>query len=313
MATIVIDAGHGGSDWGATRDNRMEKADVLGLSVAIGRELTRRGHRVIYTRQSDVFVPLVERARLSNNSNADLFVSIHRNSHTTETANGFENIVRPNASARETACATSVLNRVNALGVFSNRGLKTGNFVVLTATQAPAMLIEYGFISNNNDNQRFDQNFDRLVTATVDGIEDCIGSGSGVTPPPSGGSLQGTISTSGGNLNVRSAPNNGAGVIGSLPNGSNVSILGEQNGWYRINFNGQTGWINGSFVRASGNGTVSTTSGNLNMRANPTTSSPVIGSIPNGTRLNISGISGNFFRTTFGGNTGWVSRDFVRL
>jgi len=64
MATIVMDAGHGGSDWGATRNGRMEKADNIALTIAIGRELERRGHNVIYTRQTDVFVPLDQRARI---------------------------------------------------------------------------------------------------------------------------------------------------------------------------------------------------------------------------------------------------------
>ncbi|MCL2369727.1 MAG: N-acetylmuramoyl-L-alanine amidase [Firmicutes bacterium] len=316
MATIVIDAGHGGSDWGITRDNRMEKADALGFAMALGGELQRRGHRVIYTRESDVFIPLNERARISNNARADLFVSIHRNGHTTATANGFENIVRPNASPREIACATSVLNRVNALGVFTNRGLKTGNFVVLNATNAPAMLVEYGFLSNVSDNQRYDQNFRRLVTATADGIEDCLGGGGTVPPPPPpppSGGLQGTISTTSGNLNVRSAPNTGASIIGSLPNGATINILGEQNGWLRINFQGRDGWVSGGFVRIGDTGTVATTGGNLNMRASPNTTSAVLVTIPNGTRIPITGISGNFLQTFFAGRTGWVSRDFVRV
>jgi len=314
MATIVIDAGHGGADWGATHHERMEKADVLGLAIAVGRELERRGHRVIYTRQTDVFVPLQERANISNRANADVFVSIHRNAFTNNTAHGFENIVRPNASQREIACVNSVINRVNQLGVFANRGLQTGNFLVLNATQAPAMIVEYGFISNVMDNQRFDQNFSRLAIATADGIEDCLGGGTAPPPPPPpSGGLQGVVTTAGGSLNVRSASNTGASVIGALPNGTSVNILGEQNGWLRINFQGRDGWISSDFVRIARDGTVATTGGNLNMRAAPNANSQVLTTIPNGTRIPITGISGNFFQTNFGGRTGWVSRDFIRF
>ncbi|MCL2375001.1 MAG: N-acetylmuramoyl-L-alanine amidase [Firmicutes bacterium] len=316
MATIIVDAGHGGEDWGATRYGRMEKADNVAFAVALGRELTRRGHNVIYTRQTDVFIPLNERARISNNAGADLFVSVHRNSHTTSTANGFENIVRHNASAREVACAQSVINRVNALGVFANRGLQRGDFVVLTATQAPAMLVEYGFISNAGDNTRFDQNFTRLVNATADGIGDCLGSGGTVPPPPPPppqGGLNGTVRVTSGALNVRAAPNTGSAVLGQLQNNASFQILGEQNGWLRLNFQGRDGWVSSQFVNVSGHGNIATSGSNLNMRSSANATAPVVTTIPNGTRIPISAISGNFFQTTFGGRTGWVSRDFVRI
>jgi len=319
MATIVIDSGHGASDWGATRDGRMEKADNLALSIALGRELSRRGHRVIYTKETDIFLSLQERARISNANPTDLFVSVHRNAAENAAANGFEVWTANNASARSVACANSVLNAVNGLGVFANRGVRSANFTVLTATNAPAILVEYGFISNDQDNVRLDQNFSRIVNATADGIEACLGAGGGIvpppiTPPPSGQGLQGIITTAGGVLNVRSAPNTGAGIIGTVPNGTRVTILGEQNGWYQINLDGRNGWVSGNFVRfVPTTGTVATAGGNLNMRSAPNATASIITTIPNGTRLDITDIAGNFFQVNFGGRTGFVSRDFVRV
>ena len=183
MATIVLDAGHGGNDPGAVLGTRLEKDDNLRMVLAVGPILQRCGHRVVYTRSTDVFVPLNERARISNNANADMFVSIHRNGSVIPTANGVDNFVRPAATAQEITYATRVLNRVVDLNVFTNRGLQRGNFLVLNATHAPAQLLELGFVTTEADNVRFDQNFDRIAEAVAQGIMDSVG-GCVTTPAP---------------------------------------------------------------------------------------------------------------------------------
>jgi len=314
MATIVIDAGHGGSDWGATRDGRMEKADNLGMAIAVGRELERRGHRIIYTRVSDIFFTPGERARFANNAGANLFLSMHRDAFTNATANGSSVLVRPNVSATTNACAAQMASRIATAGGFVNRGVVSGNFTVLTTTNMPALLLEIGFISNAQDNTRFDANFIRIANAIADGAEACLGQGSTPPPPPSSGNLTGTVTTTGGALNVRSAPNTGAAIIGTLPNGTRITILEERNGWYRINMGDREGWISSSFITlAPTTGIVTTAGGNLNMRSAPNSAASIINTIPTGTRINISGISGDFFQTNFGGRTGFVSRGFVRI
>lgn len=79
--TLVIDAGHGGHDAGAKGAFSMEKAINLNVALAFGRYVERNcpDVRVIYTRKTDVFVPLHERANIANRNKADLFVSIHTN------------------------------------------------------------------------------------------------------------------------------------------------------------------------------------------------------------------------------------------
>jgi uncharacterized protein YraI len=289
----------------------MEKADVLGLSIAIGDELRRRGHTVTYTRETDIVVPLGERSAISNQQPRDLFVSVHRNAVDSPTANGFEVWVANNPSARSVSCANSVLSSVNNLRVFENRGLKNADFAVLRNTTAPAILIEYGFLSNPADNQRFDNNFRALVNATVNGIESCLG---GTPMPPQPGEYMAVVTTAGGNLNVRSGPSPSAPVIGSLPNGTRVDILAEQNGWYRISFGGREGWISRDFVSIPQyTGTVRTAGGNLNMRSAPSSTASIIASIPNGTEIPILGITGTWYHTRFNGRPGFVSRDFVRI
>ena len=79
--TLVIDAGHGGGDAGARGKISNEKNINLSVALAFGRYVERNcpDVRVVYTRKTDVFVPLHERARIAKRAKADLFVSIHTN------------------------------------------------------------------------------------------------------------------------------------------------------------------------------------------------------------------------------------------
>ena len=82
--TVVVDAGHGGKDPGNTGNGYIEKDIALKISLMLGRELEKNGVNVVYTRKTDVFVDLFERANIANNSNAQLFLSIHCDSHTSQ-------------------------------------------------------------------------------------------------------------------------------------------------------------------------------------------------------------------------------------
>lgn len=79
--TLVIDAGHGGKDSGALGRNAKEKTINLNVALAFGRYVEQNCSdvKVIYTRKTDVFIPLHERADIANRNKADVFVSIHTN------------------------------------------------------------------------------------------------------------------------------------------------------------------------------------------------------------------------------------------
>ena len=168
--TIVIDAGHGGSDPGAVSGTRLEKIDNLNMALAVQKELQSRGQNVIMTRSTDVFVPLEERSAIANRNNADIFVSIHRNAFTSPSANGVENFVQKNSAPVNTANAHRVLSEIVKVGVQNNRGVRQGDYSVLRNTDAPAMLVELGFITNAEDNRLFDHNFDAYAAAIARGI-----------------------------------------------------------------------------------------------------------------------------------------------
>ena len=90
---VVLDAGHGGNDPGNVGNGFKEKEIALNIVLAVGKSLEKHPNiKVIYTRKTDVFIPLRDRAKIANNANADLFVSIHCNSHHSS-AHGTETFV----------------------------------------------------------------------------------------------------------------------------------------------------------------------------------------------------------------------------
>ena len=76
---IVIDPGHGGNDAGAMGNNLKEKNIVLNTATKLGTLLKKRGYKVLYTRNSDVFINLKSRTAFANKKNADMFISVHAN------------------------------------------------------------------------------------------------------------------------------------------------------------------------------------------------------------------------------------------
>lgn len=95
ISVVVIDAGHGGKDPGAAVGNAKEKDIVLDIALRLGQSIqaTYPAMKVIYTRKTDVFVPLHERAEIANRSKADLFISIHVNATGQTSVHGTETFV----------------------------------------------------------------------------------------------------------------------------------------------------------------------------------------------------------------------------
>ena len=90
--TVVIDPGHGGKDPGAVSNGYYEKIIALSTSLKLGRILEENNIDVVYTRNNDVFVNLIERANIANRSGGQLFLSIHCNAHSSQ-AYGAETFV----------------------------------------------------------------------------------------------------------------------------------------------------------------------------------------------------------------------------
>lgn len=155
MPTIVLDAGHGGTDLGAKRHVPYceEKRITLQTARFVRKYLTQLGYHVIMTRDVDAFIPLERRVEIANQTPLALFVSIHFNSCKTPTARGVEvyfydsreNRARTGASK---LLASSILRRIIRYTSAASRGVKAGSYYVLRETEIPAVIVEGGFISN---------------------------------------------------------------------------------------------------------------------------------------------------------------------
>ena len=176
---VVIDPGHGGSDPGAVYNGRQEKDDVLMLAKEVGRILEARGIEVVYTRNNDIYETPFKKAQDANNANADYFISFHRNSSEYPNQYSGAEVLVYDESGIKSVLANNILDGMEAAG-YKNLGVdERKDLVVLRRTRMPAVLIEAGFINNEEDNQIFDENFDRLAQGIADGVLNTLGFASG--------------------------------------------------------------------------------------------------------------------------------------
>lgn len=172
--TIIIDAGHGGYDNGASYNGRKEKDDNLRLALAVGNLLEQDGFPVVYTRTTDVYQRPIDKARIANESGGDYFVSFHRNSSpNANTYSGVQTLVYDDSGIAG-QMARNINEQLETVG-FANLGVPIRkDLIVLKRTKMPAVLIEAGFLNTDADNETFDQNFDAMARAIAAGIEQTV-------------------------------------------------------------------------------------------------------------------------------------------
>ncbi|MCG9894945.1 MAG: N-acetylmuramoyl-L-alanine amidase, partial [Fimbriimonadaceae bacterium] len=155
--TFVIDPGHGGNDPGAVFAGVREKDIALDVSLRFGRLLEREGVRVVYTRSTDVFIPLGRRSEIANEAAADLFISIHVNSNTVaNTASGSKTFYHRQQSPGQLLSIAiegelERQGRLRSMGPWSDTRIYRSGFAVLRNTRMPGVLVETGFINNSRD------------------------------------------------------------------------------------------------------------------------------------------------------------------
>ncbi|CAK7084050.1 N-acetylmuramoyl-L-alanine amidase [Tissierella sp.] len=174
MYKIFIDAGHGGKDSGAV-GNRLQEKDInLSVALKVGEILKRHNVEVIYSRTTDVFVELADRASIANKANADIFVSIHSNAADNIAAKGLETFSYPN-SAKGTDLAKCIQDSILQSKIYtSNRGIKTANFAVLRQSNMPSALVELAFITNVEDSKILRDKQNELALSVAKGILDYL-------------------------------------------------------------------------------------------------------------------------------------------
>lgn len=172
--TIFLDAGHGGSDPGAVYNGRNEKDDNLAITLAVGRYLEEYGFRVIYARTDDIYETPAQKAAEGNASGADIFVSIHRNSSPVPNQyTGVESLVY-NEWLPAGTIAANINSQLEKVG-YRNLGVNARpNLTVLRRSNIPAVLVEVGFINNDQDNALLDSRFEETARAIANGIAETL-------------------------------------------------------------------------------------------------------------------------------------------
>lgn len=179
--TVVIDPGHGGKDSGAIGvDRSMEKTWALKTAQRVEGLLRQQGYQVIMTRTRDEYIQLAERARIANDANADIFLSIHFNSGGSEKPRGVEvlyasenNVSLKKQAGDQRRLANEVLKSVLKETGMSSRGVKNRpELAVLRLTKMNAALVEGGFMSNPDEMDiiKSDAYLDKLARGIFNGI-----------------------------------------------------------------------------------------------------------------------------------------------
>ena len=180
---IYIDPGHGGVDPGAMSSKFLEKDMNLLLSQELEKKLVSKGAVVYKTRDGDYDLSnstsnrkrndLYNRVKLINNSNSDMYISIHLNSSPSNKWSGvqvfYSNVLKENKVLGE------VITNNLKNNMYNIRDLKQENsYYMYSKIKVPGILLEAGFISNSNDNYKIRQKDYRskLLDNIVSGIEE---------------------------------------------------------------------------------------------------------------------------------------------
>lgn len=171
---IVLDAGHGGFDRGASGKIIIEKNLTLKLAKRTAEILKRCGYTCILTRKTDYLIPLAQRSAAANRARGDIFVSLHCNASTDPRAAGVETYCLTPAGASSTnqkrisgtSFKGNAFDANNFLLAFEvqrsllqrtrsqDRGVRRGRFAVLRNLNMPGILVEMGFVSNNAEEKK---------------------------------------------------------------------------------------------------------------------------------------------------------------
>lgn len=166
---IVLDPGHGGYDPGAMKNNVMEKNMTISIAKLIEKNLKAQGATVIMTRNDDNFVSLEDRVILSNNKKPDIFVSVHINSSENTEAHGIEtHYFKDDSLDLAKEIHKSMASEIEE----TDRGILKSRFYVIRHTNQPSVLLELGFISNDDERNLLllPEQQEKFAKAITDGI-----------------------------------------------------------------------------------------------------------------------------------------------
>lgn len=177
MVKIYIDAGHGGTDNGASGNGLKEKDLTLAISNKINDKLKGYENATVYmSRTTDKTLSLKQRTDDANSKGVDYLLSVHINSGG---ENGFESYIHNSLSAQSktSKLRTTLHNGIMKAIGGNDRGKKSANFHMLRESQASACLTENLFIDTKGDADKLKSNafLDKVAQGHVDGLASALG------------------------------------------------------------------------------------------------------------------------------------------
>ncbi|MBE7711098.1 MAG: N-acetylmuramoyl-L-alanine amidase [Cyanobacteria bacterium SIG31] len=167
---IMLDAGHGGSDYGAIREGINEKDITLEITQRVDAILRSKGYKTALVRDDDSFVSLEDRAAFNESEDPEIFVSIHVNSAVSKDPSGIETHWY-HENSKDLA---QIIHKhmVKNIPTSIDRGLFKSKFYVINHTKAPAVLCEIGFLSNDAERNALitESRKQKTAKAIADGI-----------------------------------------------------------------------------------------------------------------------------------------------
>lgn len=170
--TIIIDPGHGGEDEGYKGDTTglLEKDLALKLALRLKAELTDLGMQVHLTREEDITLSITERIEEANRIRSDFFISIHADYFNSSSLKGCE-IFHFRKDYNSQKLGFHILRNLKDKDIVT-RGVKEGNFYIFRGVSTSSLLIEIGYLSNPDEEQKFlDESYlESIVQGIVEGI-----------------------------------------------------------------------------------------------------------------------------------------------
>ena len=167
---IVLDAGHGGSDYGAIREGINEKDITLDIVQRVDAILRAKGDKTALVRSDDTFVSLEDRVAFSEAENPEIFISVHVNSAVSSDPTGIEtHWYHDNSKSLAEIVHKHMIKQIPSA---KDRGLFKSKFYVINHTTVPAVLCEIGFLSNPDERNEIitDSRKQRTAKAIAEGI-----------------------------------------------------------------------------------------------------------------------------------------------
>ncbi len=184
----------------------------------------------------------------SNAGSYDVHLALHSNAAPENLAGrlrGIDIYFAPKSSYSETL-ANIIANNLKSIYPLPDkvRAVPTYSLGEVLRTKAVAVLCELGYHDNYADEAWLKNNLEAIAKNITNSLCDYFG-----IPFVNAGAVRwGTVTTDGGNLNIRSYPSLAGKIIGSMPDGATVMINGETNGWYVVSYNGISGYSSSDYI-----------------------------------------------------------------